>query len=103
MLSDHQPTHVREEESSFSIMRIGIGLCEFMMNSVEQWMLLWTEQWELGKLNTKYLWSRTQLKIGPWNVIDVSIIRITRSCHVALYDLWVHNLCAPAVIPVDAK
>lgn len=34
MLADQQPAHVGEEEASFSVVRVGVGVCELVVHSV---------------------------------------------------------------------
>lgn len=34
VLANQEPTHMREEEAPLRVMRIGVRVCEFMVNSV---------------------------------------------------------------------
>lgn len=34
MFADHQPAHVREEESSTRVVRVGVGVCELVVDPV---------------------------------------------------------------------
>lgn len=114
MLAQHQPAHVREEEATLRVVRIGIGVREFVMHPVipdplvnmvlhegkneKQYFLIY-----FHILEPKIKKKQVMMYQLTWKATVCRTISISRNGHLALYALCAHNLCAPAVIPTAAK